>query len=57
MNQTDQLLVEIDKEEVGEVSSQLESNLEGPYLTHNFNDPLYFFEQSTITLKNDWITQ
>ena len=54
---SDQLLAELNKKKVGEVPSQLKSNLEGPYLTHNFNDPLSFSEQSNITLENDWITK
>ena len=47
----------MNKKKVGEVPSQLETNLEGPYLTHNFNDPLIFSEQSNITLEDDWITK
>ena len=41
---SDQLLAELNKKKVGEVPSQLENNLEGSYLTHNFNDPLSFSE-------------
>ena len=54
---SDQLLVKLNKKKVGEVPSQPESNLEGPYLTHNFNNPLSFFKQSNITLEDNWITK
>ena len=37
--------------------SHPESNLEGPYLTHDFNDPLSFSAQSNTTLKDNWITK
>ena len=39
MDQTDQLLIKLNREEEGELPSQPESNLEGPYLAQNFNDP------------------
>ena len=37
--------------------SHLESNLEGPYLTHDFNDPLSFSAQSNTTFEDNWITK
>ena len=39
-----QLLAEFNRKKVGEVPSHPKCNLEGPYLTHDFNDPLSFSE-------------
>ena len=37
--------------------SHPKSNLEGPYLTQDFNNPLSFLAQSNTTLKDNWITK
>ena len=52
---SDQLLAAFNREKV--VPSHLGSNLEGPYLTHDFNNPLSFSAQSNTTLKDNWITK
>ena len=50
----DQLLAEFNKEKVGEVPGHPESNLEGPYLTHDFNNHLPCLAQSNTTLTDNW---
>ena len=44
MDQNDQLLIRLNREEEGELPSQPKSNLEGPDLAQNFNDPQNFPE-------------
>lgn len=54
-NQTDQLLNALNRKEEGELLSQPKSNPKGPYLAKNFNNPLIFSDQSTITLGNELV--
>ena len=54
---SDQLLAKFNRKKIGEVPSHPKSNLEGPYLTHDFNNPLSFSAQSNTTLEDNWITK